>query len=104
MQSSTVACIEWITSKWDKHTYCSDGHQLVKVMNVDMNKHSVETRQNLLAHAHKVLGKWSACSEEEVNINSASMCVWMYILYCIDLNKYYTVYIFSQMPHETMLQ
>ena len=41
----------------DTITHCSNLDQLVKVVNVDVDKHSVQPRQDLLANRNKYFGK-----------------------------------------------
>ena len=59
-----LACASY-TELSEAETYGSNGYDLVKMMDVDMDKHSVQTSKDLLANTHKVLGKWCPYRERE---------------------------------------
>lgn len=59
-----LACASY-TELSEAETYGSNGYDLVKMMDVDVDKHSVQTSKDLLANTHKVLGKWCPYRERE---------------------------------------
>ena len=45
-------------------THSSDGNQLVEVVNVNMDENAKQSRENLLANCHVVLGERNALKEK----------------------------------------